>query len=112
MTKKDTKTFFRTFFLTSTLLLCPVLLFWGFCRAYEGIRLIGFCQYTTAINYLADGTVDVLGINIDPENFGFLVEIKNYAVNFCPHFFKIIGQCINALTKWLGYFTEFVQSAI
>ena len=112
MKKRDTKTFFRTFLVTGTLLLCPILTFLGFCKAYEGIMLVGFCRNVGAVDFLADGSVDVLGINIDFQGFGILQKIKGGFSEYCPLFIKIIGQCVNTLTDWLNYLTKFINDSI
>lgn len=47
--KKSTRLFFRSFFISSTVVFCLILGFFGITKAYEGIRLIGFGEYRNAI---------------------------------------------------------------
>ncbi len=47
--KKKVILFLRTVYLTSVIIFCLVLGFYGICKAYEGIRLVGFGEYRKAI---------------------------------------------------------------
>lgn len=47
--KKKVILFLRTVYLTSIIIFCLVLGFYGICKAYEGIRLVGFGEYRNAI---------------------------------------------------------------
>jgi len=47
--KKKVILFLRTVYLTSVIIFCLVLGFYGICKAYEGIRLVGFGEYRNAI---------------------------------------------------------------
>lgn len=49
--KKQTKVFLRTFCISSVILSCLIFGFIGVSKAYENIRLIGFGEYRTAIEY-------------------------------------------------------------
>ena len=53
--KKKTKIFFKSFYLSLTIFVCFFIALAGACKAYEGIRHIGFGEYRNAIEY-KDGT--------------------------------------------------------
>ena len=46
---KNLKTFFRTVYLSSTVIFCLFIGIYGISKAYENIRLIGFGEYRNAI---------------------------------------------------------------
>lgn len=47
--KKKVILFLRTVYLTSVIIFCLVLGLYGICKAYEGIRYVGFGEYRKAI---------------------------------------------------------------
>ena len=53
--KRSTVIFFRSFFISSTVVFCLILGFFGITKAYEGIRLVGFGEYRSAIEIDEDG---------------------------------------------------------
>lgn len=52
--KRKTRLFLRSWYLSSVILLCLLFGTLGMMKAYEGIRLIGFGEYRSAIEY-SDG---------------------------------------------------------
>ena len=56
--KRNTRLFFRSFFVSSVVVFCFILGFFGITKAYEGIRLVGFGEYRSAIE------IDESGIKI------------------------------------------------
>ena len=56
--KRSTRLFFRSFFISSVVVFCLILGFFGITKAYEGIRLVGFGEYCSAIE------IDESGIKI------------------------------------------------
>lgn len=56
--KRNTRLFFRSFFVSSVVAFCLILGFFGITKAYEGIRLVGFGEYRSAIE------IDEKGIKI------------------------------------------------
>ena len=56
--KRSTRLFFRSFFISSTVVFCLIFGFFGITKAYEGIRLVGFGEYRSAIE------IDEKGIKI------------------------------------------------
>ena len=51
ISKNSTRTFFRTVYITSVIVICIVIAFFGITKAYENIRLIGFGEYRNAIGF-------------------------------------------------------------
>ena len=51
---KNLKTFIRTVYLSSTIIFCLIIGFYGISKAYENIRLIGFGEYRKAIEFKED----------------------------------------------------------
>ena len=47
--KNRIKIFLRTVYISSVIIFCLLLGFFGVCKAYEGIRLVGFGEYRNAI---------------------------------------------------------------
>ena len=47
--KRSTKLIFRSFYISATVAFCLILGIFGIMKAYEGIRLIGFGEYRSAI---------------------------------------------------------------
>lgn len=43
------KVFLRTVYLTSVIIICLFVGIFGICKAYEGIRLVGFGEYRRAV---------------------------------------------------------------
>lgn len=64
--KKNKKIFFRTVYLSSVIMFCIMLGFLGIAKAYENIRLIGFGEYRSAIEY-KNGVLNI---------FDYKIEIK------------------------------------
>ncbi len=62
--KKSTRLFFRSFYISSVVVFCLMLGIFGISKAYEGIRLIGFGEYRSAVE------IDQEGIKI----FDFTLE--------------------------------------
>ncbi len=52
--KRQQTLFFRTVYITSVILFCLFIAFYGIAKAYENIRLIGFGEYRSAVE-LGDG---------------------------------------------------------
>ena len=61
--KKQIKVFLRTFCISSVILSCLIFGFIGISKAYESIRLIGFGEYRTAIDY-EDGRLKIFDFEI------------------------------------------------
>ena len=53
--KRNTRLFFRSFFVSSVVVFCLMLGFFGITKAYEGIRLVGFGEYRSAIEIDDEG---------------------------------------------------------
>lgn len=68
--RKQTKVFLRAFCISSVILSCLIFGFWGISKAYENIRLIGFGEYRTAIDY-EDGKLKIFDfeVNVNSELF-------------------------------------------
>ncbi len=49
--KKSTKRFFRSFFISSVVIFCLAIGILGIVKAYEGIRLIGFGEHRSAVEF-------------------------------------------------------------
>ena len=47
--KRSTRIFFRSFYISAMVAFCLLLGIFGIMKAYEGIRLIGFGEYRSAI---------------------------------------------------------------
>ncbi len=62
--KRSTRLFFRSFYISSVVVFCLTLGILGISKAYEGIRLVGFGEYRSAIE------IDSKGIKI----FDFILE--------------------------------------
>ena len=62
--KRQTKIFFRTVKLTSVILTCVLIGFFGITKSYENIRRIGFGEYRKAIEF-KDGTLKFFDFEID-----------------------------------------------
>ena len=62
--KRETKIFFRTVKLTSVVLICVLIGFFGITEAYENIRKIGFGEYRKAIE-IENGTLKFFDFEID-----------------------------------------------
>ena len=53
--KRSTKLFFRSFYISGIVAFCLLLGIFGITKAYEGIRLIGFGEYRSAIEIVEGG---------------------------------------------------------
>ena len=53
--KRNTRLFFRSFFVSSVVAFCLIVGFFGITKAYEGIRLVGFGEYRSAIEIDDEG---------------------------------------------------------
>ncbi len=62
--KKQIKLFFRSAYITATVLLCLFIGIYGSFKAYENIRLVGFGEYRSAIEY-KDGILKIFDISIE-----------------------------------------------
>ncbi len=62
--KRQIKLFFRSAYITATVLLCLFIGLYGSFKAYENIRLVGFGEYRSAIEY-EDGTLKIFDISIE-----------------------------------------------
>ncbi len=58
------KLFFRSFYLSSVILFCLLLGFFGMAKAYENIRLIGFGEYRNAVE-IEEETLKIFDLEID-----------------------------------------------
>lgn len=56
--KRNTRLFFRSFFVSSVVVFCLLLGFFGITKAYEGIRLVGFGEYRKAIE-ITDSSIKI-----------------------------------------------------
>ena len=61
---KSFKIFARSFFITSVIIGCVFLGFFGICRAYEKMRLIGFGEYRSALE-IENEKVKIFDFEID-----------------------------------------------
>lgn len=58
------KLFFRAFYMTSVILFCVSLGVWGISKAYQGIRRVGYGEYTKALT--SDGeTIKILDFEFE-----------------------------------------------
>jgi len=62
--KRSTKTYFRAFYLTLTIILCIFIATYGTAKAYENTVKVGFGKTKTAL-YIKDGVVHILDFEID-----------------------------------------------
>ncbi len=53
--KRNTRLFFRSFFVSTVVVFCLIFGFFGITKAYEGIRLVGFGEYRSAIEIDDEG---------------------------------------------------------
>lgn len=53
--KKKIILFLRTVYISSVIIFCLLLGIFGVCKAYEGIRLVGFGEYRNAIEQNDEG---------------------------------------------------------
>jgi hypothetical protein len=53
--KNSIKRFFRAFYLTSVIIFCILIGFFGISEAYKNIRLVAFGEYRDAIEINEDG---------------------------------------------------------
>ncbi|MBR7131944.1 MAG: hypothetical protein IKD04_00265 [Clostridia bacterium] len=60
--KKQTKTFLRSFYISSVVVFCLLFGLLAAAKAYESIRLIGFGEYRRAVEY-RDGTLYLFDIS-------------------------------------------------
>ncbi len=52
--KRSTRLFLRSFYISSVVVFCLFICVFGMTKAYEGIRLIGFGEYRSAIEITED----------------------------------------------------------
>jgi len=62
--KKNIKVFFKTVYITSTVIICVLIGIIGSFKAYESIRLIGFGEYRSAVEY-KDGVLSFFDFEIN-----------------------------------------------
>ena len=56
---KKITVFLRTVYLTSVIIFCILIGIFGVCKAYEGIRLVGFGEYRNAVE-IKDKKINLL----------------------------------------------------
>ena len=61
--KKNTRIFFRSFYISAMVAFCLLLGILGITKAYEGIRLIGFGEYRSAIE-IDEGGIKIFDFNL------------------------------------------------
>lgn len=61
--KNRIKIFLRTVYISSVIIFCLLLGFFGVCKAYEGIRLVGFGEYRNAIE-IKDEKINLLDFTV------------------------------------------------
>ena len=61
--KKNTRIFFRSFYISGVVAVCLILGIFGIMKAYEGIRLIGFGEYRSAIE-IDEGGIKIFDFNL------------------------------------------------
>lgn len=61
--KKNTRIFFRSFYISGVVAFCLILGIFGIMKAYEGIRLIGFGEYRSAIE-IDEGGIKIFDFNL------------------------------------------------
>lgn len=62
--KRNTRLFFRSFYVSSVVVFCMSLGFFGITKAYEGIRLVGFGEYRKAIE-IGDSSIKIFDYIIE-----------------------------------------------
>lgn len=65
--KRSVKLFFKSFFISSTLVFCLCFGILGTMKAYEQIRLIGFGEYRHAVEF-EDGVLKFFDVEIEIYN--------------------------------------------
>ncbi len=61
--KKRRKLILRSFYISSVVAFCLILGIYGIIKAYEGIRLIGFGEYRSAIE-IENGSIEIFDFTI------------------------------------------------
>ena len=61
--KRNTKIVLRSFYLSGVVAFCLLLGIFGIMKAYEGIRLIGFGEYRSAIE-IEDGGIKIFDFTL------------------------------------------------
>jgi len=61
--KRSTKTYFRSFYLTLTIILCLFIFTFGIAKAYENTVNVGFGKTKTAL-FVKDGVIHILDFEI------------------------------------------------
>ena len=61
--KRSTKIFFRSFYISGIVAFCLLIGILGITKAYEGIRLIGFGEYRSAIE-IDEGGIKIFDFNL------------------------------------------------
>ncbi|MBQ6847701.1 MAG: hypothetical protein IJO62_02150 [Clostridia bacterium] len=61
--KRSTRFFFRSFYLSSVVAFCLIIGILGISKAYEGIRLIGFGEYRSAVE-IDDGSIKIFDFTL------------------------------------------------
>ncbi len=56
--KRSTRIFLRSFYISSVVVFCLMLGIFGITKAYEGIRLVGFGEYRSAIE-IDNGSIKI-----------------------------------------------------
>ena len=61
--KRSTKIFLRKFYISAVVTFCLSFGIFGLMKAYEGIRLIGFGEYRSAIE-IEEGSIKIFDFNL------------------------------------------------
>ncbi len=61
--KRSTKLFFRSFYISLAVVFCLLLGIFGIAKAYEGIRLVGFGEYRSAVE-INDGEIKIFDFTL------------------------------------------------
>lgn len=62
--KRKFKTFIRTFYISSVIMLCIIFGFWGTAKAYSAMRLIAFGEYRNAVS-ISDDKIRLFDFEIE-----------------------------------------------
>ncbi len=61
--KRNTKIFWRSFFISLVLMMCFLIIVLGICESYKQIRRIGFNEYKNAVGF-TDGEFYILDFTV------------------------------------------------
>ena len=109
MTKKSLQIFFRSIIISSLLVFCPIIIFYGIATAYEGIRSVGFAEDVGAVGIIHDADGNLCFKFFDSNttfNFTRIITDGIYdVVNFLSYIINIINEFLaNFIVEVLSLF--------